>query len=425
MTKSTTKSKTLKTIKTIKRNSKNEIDNPKGKYNIDKNKTHKYNFQILDMKASKQPFFPNQATIPNTLQNNKQVALKSIEVDPVYFLSISNKLKDDMDIGKLIMEKNPVYFKNLSERLRDNKQLAIIAIKNNGENYNFISDRLKIDTQILNLTNFSEIITKDFLFKEKINKPEYLTLLKALSKYNVFNKNLFLSVTNDVINDKNIVIKTLLLSKQSYESIPIHLKKDDDVIEALIKNKAFDIDDINRYFPNYNKAFAIFVMKYHPNIYPKLKSEFINDKDVVLSALKSNTRITSGGYYIRDILPFIPENIKNDKEIKSFLELKKNKYYFHTKYNNDKPFIMKNVHRWNTFKFASKRLQNDKDVVISALTNPARGKYDPDNLLQYTSSKLRNDKDVFLQMLENKIKVKRKETLKLIKQRIKKCKLRV
>lgn len=396
--------------------SKNEIKNTKP------NKTHKYNFPILDIKSNLYTTF-NQIGLPESLKNDKEFALKSIEADPKYFASISNKLKDDIDIGKLIIDKKPEYFKDLSERLRDNKEFAIKAIKHDSENYNFISERLRIDSEILKITNFNVFSAKEFQFKEKINKPTYLKLLKALSKYDNFNHNLFLSVTNDVINDKSIVIKTLRFSKDSFESIPIHLKKDDDVIEAFIKHKLFNLDDINRYFPNYNKAFAIFVMKYHPDLYPKLKTDFINDKDVVLSALKSNTKTTSNGYYIREILPVIPEHIKNDKEIKSFLELKKNKYYFHTKYNDDKPFIMKNVHRWNTFSFASKRLQNDKDVVISALTNPARGKHEPDNLLQYTSAKLKNDKDVLLKALENKIKINRKLTLKLNKTRIKNCKL--
>jgi hypothetical protein len=232
------------------------------------------------------------------------------------------------------------------------------------------------------------------------------------------------------MNDKNIVIKTIKLSKNSYESLPIHLKKDDDVVETLIKNSNFYEGDLTKYFSDYDKNLAILIMKYHPVMYSKLKPEFQMDKDVILSALKSTRKrnldglkYTTYGLDTRVILPFIPENMKQDKDIKDLLELKNNTYYFSKKYNDDKKFILKNVHKWNTFEHISDRLKQDKDVVISALTNPARGKHSPDTLLTLTTPKIRQDKVVFLKALENRIKIKKKEQADLDKlNKTKKCK---
>ncbi len=377
---------------------------------------HKYIFSTK--KKSVKKILPSKAIIslekvrilPENLRNNKKVVLKALDANIAYFNSISPSLKDDIDIGKKIMEKNPGYFKYLSEKLRDNKELAIKAVKFSPPLYNVLSERLKIDDSILKITDFVKVTSLYFKFKQKIDKPKYLKILKSLSRYKTFDPNLLIGVTDDVLNDKNIVIKTIKLSKKSYESIPNHLKNDDDVIETLIKHPTFNDDDLVNYFYDYNKNIALLTMKYHPELYKNLKSEFLIDKDVILSAFKSNTR-QSSGYYIREISPLISTTMKEDKDIKDVLESKKNKYYFSDKYSDDKKFILKNVHRWNTIQFVSNRLKNDKDVVISALTNPARGKYEPDTILQHISPKLREDKDIFLKALENRIKVNKLEQL--------------
>ena len=390
------------------------------------NKTHKYIFSINESRSKKSQIQNGSdilgiplsivRVLPEDLRNNKEVVLKAIETDPTYINFISKELKDDIDIAKKIMEKKPKEFENLSERIKDNKDIALKAVKNDASLYNFVSERLKIDEDILNATNFENMYPEPiFKFKQKIDKPSYLKLLKSLTRYKKINSNLLINVTDDVLNDKNIVIKTINLSKNSYASLPIHLKKDDDIVETLIKNSAFNGNDFKKYFSDYNKNLAILIMKYHPTIYPKLKPEFQMDKDVILNALNSSTeknldglKYTSYRVNIRDILPFIPETMKQDKDIKHLLELKKNTYYFSEKYNDDKKFILKNVHKWNSFEHVSDRLKQDKDVVISALTNPARGIHLPDTLLTLTTPKIRKDKVVFLKALENRIKINKK-----------------
>lgn len=403
------------------------------------NKSHKYIFSINDsISRSKKSQIENVTLsivrgLPEDLRNNKEVALKAIETDTNYIESISKTLKDDIDVAKKIMEKKPKDFEHLSEKIRDNKDIALNAVKTDASLYNFVSERLKIDEDILNATNFDNIYPEPkYNFKKKIDKPSYLKLLKSLSRYKTFNSNLLINVTDDVLNDKNLVIKTIKLSKNSYASLPIHLKKDDDVVETLIKNNNFYDSDLTQYFSDYDKNLAILIMKYHPILYSKLKPEFQIDKDVILNALKSKIKknvnglkYTSYGSETRDILPFIPENMKQDKDIKHLLELKQNTFYFPEKYKDDKNFILKNVHKWNTFSYISDRLKQDKDVVISALTNPARGHHSPDTILTLTTPKLRKDKVVFLKALENRIKINKKEKMNLDKlNKTNKCKKR-
>lgn len=420
-----TKNKNVK----IKKNKTNKIY---------KTKSHKYIFSINESKSKKSQIQNGSEItlravriLPEKLRNNKEVVLKAIETDATYIDSISKELKDDIDVAKKIMEKKPKYFENLSERIRDNKDIALKAVKTDASFYKFLSERLKIDEDILNATDFEDIFPEpNFIFKKKIDKPAYLKLLKSLSRYKNFSANLLINVTDDVLNDKNIVINTIKLSKNSYESLPTYLKKDDDIVEVLIQNNNFNESDLTKYFSDYDKNLAILIMKHHPTIYPKLKPEIQMDKDVILTALNSKTKrnldglkYTSYRIHIRDILPFIPDIMKQDKDIKHLLELKKNTYYFSEKYNDDKKFILKNVHTWNSFEHVSDRLKQDKDVVISALTNPARGKHSPDTLLTLTSPKIRQDKVVFLKALENRIKINRKEKMEIEKSKTNKLKI--
>jgi hypothetical protein len=178
--------------------------------------------------------------------------------------------------------------------MRDNKEIALKAVKSDASLYNFVSERLKIDEDILNATDFTLFPAPIFKFKQKIDKSSYLKMLKSLSRYKTFSSNLLINVTDDVLNDKSIVIKTIKLSKNSYQSIPIHLKKDDDVVETLIKNSAFNESDLTKYFADYDKNLAILIVKYHPIVYLKLKYisfehlHLGNYKENVLNHFKNN-----------------------------------------------------------------------------------------------------------------------------------------
>jgi hypothetical protein len=116
--------------------------------------------------------------------------------------------------------------------------------------------------------------------------------------------------------------------------------------------------------------------------------------------------------------------MKDDKDIKAVLN-SKSPEHFSKKYNDDKSIILKSVKKYNKFEFASERLKKDKSVVMAALSNPARKKHHPTDLLQFTTDKLRSDKDVVLQALENRLahnKLLLKDKFRGSKKKCKKCK---
>jgi hypothetical protein len=213
-----------------------------------------------------------------------------------------------------------------------------------------------------------------------------------------------LNASEKLRNNKEVVLKAIELTKNSYDHVSEKLKKDPDVIKAFIKHPNFGNNALIKYFPDYNKDIALLVIKYHQDMYQHLKPEFIKDKDVILEALKNIK-------YIRiDVVPFIPYHMKEDADIKKKLDLK-TIGYFSKKYNNDKKFILKSVKRYNTFKWASKELQNDKKVVLTALSNIHRLEGEPDTILTQISDKLKNDRQIFLKAIDNRIKYNKKQEL--------------
>jgi hypothetical protein len=344
-------------------------------------------------------------SLPKNLINDKEVVMKAIEVDEKYFNCISDKLKDDIDVGKKMVDISPHYFQFLSDKLRDNKGLAMKAVKDDNNLYNFISDRLKTDIDVLKLIDFkffsycaASKFDKVFTFKKKLDRATFLKLFTYFKgKYKSLPLSLLLNAPDDVKNDKDLVIKIIKLSKCSYRHAPLHLQKDQDVMDAFIKNDDFNSRDISE-IPDYNKDIALRMVKLQPWLYSY--SNFTSDKDVILQAIKTKK------YIHRSILPFIPKHMKDDKDIKAILNTKSVEH-FSKKYNDDKSIILKSVKKYNKFEFVSDRLKKDKSVVMAALTNPARKKHNPTDLLKFTTEKLRSDKDVVLQALENRLACKK------------------
>lgn len=354
--------------------------------------------------------FSKRRILPDKLKDDKRIVDKAIDADNYYFFSASKRLKDDKELALKAVDKEEDVFYELSNRLQNNEDIIKKVIKKNQYIFNFIKPELKKNENVLNTIEL--FLLKELDFKQTINdKKFYLKLFKIanhqLKKHNKKHKyyprkyeySFLLNASPRLRDDVDVVINAVKLSPKSFIHVSDKLKKDTRVLSALFNeprmnllSKHFKKEDIE-YLGNYDKETAIILMKHKPNFYSSLKPKFINDKDVLLEALKNPS-------YIRfAIIPHIPDKLKHDPDIKQVLD--KGLSYFSKKYNNDKNFILKSVKKYNTFKHASKSLRNDKEVVLKALSNPARKQRLPDDLLKYTSDTLKNDKDVFLKSLDN------------------------
>ena len=130
-----------------------------------------------------------------------------------------------------------------------------------------------------------------------------------------------------------------------------------------------------------------------------------SNKDIIIQALKDPT-------HIRIVLPWIPDDMKKDKDVEKALDIKDPRY-FSEKYNNDEKLILDaSKYDRDAIRFASNELKNDKNFVIKYIK---KIKYGCRDIIKYLSPKLQKDRDLYLLHLNEAMVYKRTHT-----QRVKK-----
>jgi len=358
--------------------------------------------------------------------------LRALETDRTYFFSVSDRLKDDKEVVmKAINTSNySDICHDISKRLLDDKEVAINIIKTYKYQFCVLSNRLKKDEDILNMYNFNNneelefghtIDDTNFFLKFfKIVETKIKNDKDGRSMYS-FQFSLLNNASNRIKDNKSIVKKAIEIIPESFFDASNKLKIDHEILKTFI-NKLSGYH-IKKYLPNcfeipvpefkskyyipdkelkivtktnklhkdMLKDIATLIVKQKPFLFKNLKPEF-KTKDIILEGIREPLNI-------RDMISHISDEMKEDPDIKQLLDIK-TLPYFSKQYNNDKKFVLQSVKKYNTLRFASKTLRNDKEVVYAALNNSK----DPDDVLNYISPSLKNDRNIFLKAIDVKLK---------------------
>lgn len=377
--------------------------------------------------------YKNRKKIPNQFCDDKHIVMKALETDRMYFLSASDRLKDDKEVVMKAIDTSTYsdICHDVSKRLLDDKDVAMKIMKTYKYQFCVLSNRLKKDEDILNIYNFNnnEVLdfdhtiddTKFFLKLFKIVQAKMKDEKRGLYS---FQFSLLNNASDRIKNDKSIVKKAIELIPESFFDASNQLKTDDEILKTFI-NKLSGYE-IKKYLPNcfeppvpeYKskyyirheelkfvtktnnlhknmlKDIAILIIKQKPLLFKNLKPEF-KTKDVILQGIRDPLNIP-------EMISDISDEMKEDPDIKQLLDIK-TLPYFSKKCNNDKRFVLQSVKKYNTLRFASKTLKNDKEVVYTALKNSK----DPDDVLKYISPSLKNDRNIFLKAIDVKLKLKK------------------
>jgi hypothetical protein len=234
---------------------------------------------------------------------------------------VSNKLKDN---EKFVKKFNILEY--ASDRLKDNEEFVYNEIIKFPFNFKYISNRLKNNKNfVLNLLN----LQKDKLIKDD---DKYFSYIKV--------NNL-----EDLVNDKEIVLKCLELEKIIYN-----------------RKEYLDSDTLNYigHILKYDRDIIIKCLEIDGSQLKLIPNDFILDKELILIGLNSgydSKKIICESNY-EDILDYIPKVYRKDKEI-VILAIRRN---------------------GNNFLYASKQLRNDIEIIIEAINNCY---YDIDNSDKY------------------------------------------
>jgi hypothetical protein len=144
----------------------------------------------------------------------------------------------------------------------------------------------------------------------------------------------------------------------------------------------------------YNKIYLLEYVKYSIN-YIKIPAIFKNDKEILLQAIKYNLTETyftpfifSSGKFKNDINNVLNNNNNNNDLILKFAS---------KKLRNDKEIVLEAVKKNGLMlKFASNELRNDKEIILAAIKNHAYA-------FEYASEELRDNKEFLLYIIKNNI----------------------
>ena len=240
---------------------------------------------------------------------------------------ISSSLKEDYQIihnAALSNNKNNFKFRCLEfipNKFKENKEFFKYFINIEGTVIYYSSQSLKNDIELAELAIINNPDAFQFI-SEELRNTKYI-IIKCINIISIQNKNnkLLPFISCDKIkNDKDIILSLIKINGSQLEYVLPKFKKDKDIVYAAIKNS--------------------------PDAYLHSDKSFYKDKNFILLSL-------SHSYKQFDILEYenflknFDEDILDDKDI-ALAALKKSGL---------------------NFKYLSKRLQNDKDVVILSIIN--------------------------------------------------------
>jgi hypothetical protein len=328
--------------------------------------------------------------------NDKLFILMAVNQSSVYYEKISAQLKYDKEIilnaalsdlyGFRCLDYIPSEYKN-------DKEFMKFYIKLNVSNIRFASEELKNNEELINLAignkphyvlEYLPDIYKDneefvkpilneytncfnFISPRLQNKKEIIMLCIEKLKSCKYNYNNILRLINDTNkNDKEIVLPLVSMNGCDIQYVSNILALDKDIVYAAIQND--------------------------PTSYIHVDESFFNDKDFVLFCLNNN----SDGY--------------DEENYEYFLE------DLNDNFKDDKDIVIASIKKCcKNFSYCSKRLRNDKEVILTAIDNSYYDFYDnitDQDKIKYIKkrtenidiilkkTKLKNDPDVLKQVIK-------------------------
>jgi len=306
-------------------------------------------------------------------------------------LNRNNKyLKDDEFIKQLILKSESMYILTLLD----------LNILNNKEILKSCFD-VDIDHTLFFLKDNNKMDLLDINFQKEIikNNPYYLKYFDDLKSDKAFILSLdcvyLNSLSDDLKNDKDVVLKAVKRCRWDFEYVDDELKND--------------------------KSFVMEIVKINGNLLEYVSKSLKDDKDVVMEAVKhSDYALCYASERLRDDEDVVRESLKHAQTALLFanrrfrenydivMEAVKNYgfaiQYADDKFKDDKGIVLEAVKHVQNCRFydansyvlnnVSDRLRDDEDIIKEAL------KYEKNHAMWYASEKLKDDENIVKEALK-------------------------
>jgi hypothetical protein len=294
-----------------------------------------------------------------------------------YLMQAESKWRDDYDVVLTsIVNNHGALLEFASDRLRDNETIAQFAIQKNASAFKFASIRLRYNVELA-------LIAKDLQFcPEELRRNKNLAILSIRDRAIQFEY-----CSTELQNDEDAVHTAATNPFDTLLHVPNKFKNNPDIVcQATYQQPnlfEFASEEMKR-----NRCIVLYLISNQcEEIYDKIPDELFSDKDFVLKAIRFTNNIYS---YIKDNV------LKNDREIilaASDYKPDSFKDYF-KQYSDDNELYLVAVKKDATvLRYASTKVQSDKDVILAALDAPNNQEIDVELINQY--DELRDDPDIY------------------------------
>lgn len=326
---------------------------------------------------------------------DKDVVIKLMEVHAyaigINFDSLSPELKADKDVVLASVKSNYNTLNYAADELRDNKEFMIKAVNIDGRALAYASDRLKDNLDVVmeavNQNGMSIGYASPDLYENE-------TVSLAAVKQN----GLALQILSKLQRGNDDIVMEAV--KQNYLALKWADKSttnDPEIVMAGIKNmkEYHDRENHDDFFKAISRKlrnspeFIKEAMKVCPEIYHAAFNAVKEDKSVFLAYCDAFNKQP-----YRHRFGEIPDSLKFDKDVAiAAVKINGDNLFNLRHFHDDKDVVMAAVEHdsyWSSLKYASERLQDDKEVVMHFIKNSTS----ENSPLLYASDRLKDDIEV-------------------------------
>jgi hypothetical protein len=314
------------------------------------------------------------------LQNSRQLVLKAVS-NSDYLEDASEKFRDNIKIVTKSVENNGCTLKYASKRFKDNEEIVKLAVKSNPDAFQFASNRLRNNYEFAKLVGELNYCSA----RLKNNKKFVIAIVRINGiQYNY--------CSNELKNDEDVVMCAVTIDGNMLQYVPKKFKSNFDiVIRAMIvsngKCLAYASDELKR-----DSRFILYYMKQTGTYWNETPQKLLSNREFVLSAVQ----------YYGDILRFVTEELRLDKEILSAAPDYSEyilSYFGHYPYDK-KLFLAAVSKNYRVLEYASNKLLSDKDILLAALDDLFCDDHKIHEIISKT--KLIKDKEFLLKIIKKR-----------------------
>ncbi|MAI81336.1 MAG: hypothetical protein CBE29_00490 [Rickettsiales bacterium TMED269] len=266
-------------------------------------------------------------------KNNREFILELVKAHHFSFMHIPDKFKDDKEITLNAVTGSAYHLEVASDAMKSDKEVVLVAVRAFGSSLEYASEELKNDREVI--------------------------LASLGDAYSGFDH-----APDELKSDREFFLSVIKKAPSYYKYLSLELKSDREIALLAARNSV--------------------------NGFLDAPEEFKSDKDFIIEALQPSDNLNGR------LIEFIPDGLKEDREIVSMALKKSNGSAFEfasEELRNDTEYFLQMPLLGLAYEYAGEGIKSDKEILLRI--------FEEGNIhsLEYASNELRADKEIVMKAI--------------------------